>query len=111
MALEHAKPGEVIALTHAGEDASAFSSIALAKTGQIELIRLVLPAGKEMPEHHVKGDITFQCLSGEIAFMAGGQPTTLRSGEMLYLEGGVPHAVRALANSVALLTIVLQPAH
>ena len=36
MALEHAKPGEIIALTHAGEDASAFSSIALAKTGQIE---------------------------------------------------------------------------
>ena len=110
MALEHAKPGEVIALTRAGEDATAFSSIALAKTGQIELIRLVLPAGKEMPEHHVKGEITFQCLSGEIAFITRGKPTTLKAGELLYVEGGAPHAVRALADSVALLTIVLRHA-
>jgi quercetin dioxygenase-like cupin family protein len=108
MALEHAQPGQVIALTKAGEDASTFSSIALTKTEEIELIRLVLPAGKEMPEHHVKGEITFQCLSGEIAFIAQGTPVTLSAGEMLYLEGGVPHAVRALTDSVALLTIVLR---
>ena len=108
MALEHAKPGQVIALTPSSEDISTFSSIALTKTEQIELIRMVLPAGKEMPEHHVKGDITFQCLSGEIAFVTRGVPTTLKAGEMLYLEGGAPHAVRAVADSVALLTIVLR---
>lgn len=108
MALEHAKPGQVIALAPSGEDISTFSSIALTKTEQIELIRLVLPAGKEMPEHHVKGDITFQCLSGEIAFITRGTPTTLKAGEMLYLEGGAPHAVRAVTDSVALLTIVLR---
>ena len=34
-----------------------------------------------------------------------GNPTTLKADEMLYLEGGAPHAVRALADSVALLTI------
>ena len=108
MALEHAKPGEIIALTGAGEDTPAFAAIALAKTEQMELIRLVLPAGKEMHEHHVKGEITFQCLSGEIAFITRSNPTTLKPGEMLYLEGGAPHAVRALADSVALLTIILR---
>ncbi len=108
MALQHAKPGEIIALTCASADTSAFASIALAKTEEMELIRLVLPAGKEMHEHHVKGDITFQCLSGEIAFVTRGTPTTLKAGEMLYVEGGTPHAVRALADSVALLTIVLR---
>lgn len=108
MALEHAKPGQVIALTPSGEDTSTFSAIALTKTEQIELIRLVLPAGKEMPEHHVKGEITFQCLSGEISFITRGNPTTLKAGEMLYVEGGAPHAVLALADSVALLTIVLR---
>lgn len=108
MALEHAKPGEAIALTHAGEDISTFSSIALTKTEQIELIRLVLPAGKEMPEHHVKGEITLLCLSGEVAVITRGASSTLKAGEMLYLEGGAPHAVRALADSVALLTIVLR---
>ena len=107
MALKHAKPGQVITLVPAGEDTSTFSSIALTKTEQIELIRLVLPAGKEMPEHHVKGDITFQCLAGEIAFLTDGNPIALKAGEMLYLEGGTPHALRAVADSVALLTIVL----
>nr|WP_315401446.1 cupin domain-containing protein [uncultured Duganella sp.] len=108
MALEHAKPAQVIALIHPGEDSSTFSSIALAKTEQIELIRMVLPAGKDMPEHHVHGEITFQCLSGEIAFITRGAPVTLRAGDMLYLEGGAPHALRAVADSVALLTIVLR---
>lgn len=108
MALEHAKPGEVIALTHAGEDLSTFSSIALTKTEQIELIRQVLPAGKEMPEHHVKGEVTIQCLSGEIAVITRGQPTTLKAGEMVYVEGDAPHAIRALADSVSLMTIVLR---
>ncbi|SEO57780.1 hypothetical protein SAMN05428959_11067 [Duganella sp. CF517] len=90
MALEHAKPGEPIALTHAGEDSSTFSSIALTKTEQIELIRLVLPAGKEMPEHHVKGEITLLCVSGEIAVTTRGVPTALKPNQLLYLEGGAP---------------------
>ena len=108
MALTHAKSGQVIALTRADEDTTQFSAIALAKTEQVELIRLVLPAAKEMPEHHVKGEITFQCISGQIAFIMGATTDTLTGGKMLYLEGGAPHAVKALADSVALVTIVLR---
>lgn len=108
MALQHASSGQVIALRRDGEDGMQFSSIALAKTAEIELIRLVLPAGKAMPEHAVKGEITFQCLSGEIAFEAHGRSVTLRGGEMLYLAGATPHALRAVADAVALLTIVLK---
>jgi len=108
MALQHASSGQVIALHRDGDDASQFSSIALAKSGAIELIRLVLPAGKSMPEHAVKGEITLQCLSGEIAFDAHGRTVTLRGGELLFLQGGAPHALRAIADSVALLTIVLK---
>ncbi len=108
MALQHASSGQVIQLQRDGEDASQFASIALAKTNDIELIRLVMPAGKGMPEHGVKGDITLQCLSGEIAFDAHGRTVTLRGGEMLFLQGGSLHALRAVSDSVALLTIVLR---
>jgi quercetin dioxygenase-like cupin family protein len=108
MALQHASSGQVIALNNAGEDVTQFSSIALAKTDEIELIRLVLPAGKTMPEHWVKGEITLQCLSGEVAVDAHGRTVTLHGGEMLFLAGATPHAVRAVADSVALLTIVLK---
>jgi quercetin dioxygenase-like cupin family protein len=108
MALQHASSGQVIALQRGDEDASQFSSIALAKTDEIELIRLVLPTGKTMPEHWVKGEVTLQCLSGEIAVDAHGRTATLHGGEMLYLAGATPHALRAVADSVALLTIVLK---
>ncbi|GGY24917.1 hypothetical protein [Pseudoduganella albidiflava] len=108
MALQHASSGQVIALQRSGEDGSQFSSIALAKTDDIELIRLVLPTGKTMPEHWVKGEITLQCLSGEIAVEAHGRTATLHGGEMLFLAGATPHALKAVADSVALLTIVLK---
>ncbi|WBS03306.1 hypothetical protein OU994_03065 [Pseudoduganella sp. SL102] len=108
MALQHASSGQVIALQRSGEDGSQFSSIALAKTDDIELIRLVLPTGKTMPEHWVKGEITLQCLSGEVAVEAHGRTATLHGGEMLFLAGATPHALKAVADSVALLTIVLK---
>jgi len=108
MALQHASSGQVIQIRDGAQDLSQFSSIALAKTEQLELIRLVMPAGKAMPEHWVKGEITFQCLQGEIEWTAHGRTVTLRSGEMLYLEGGASHSLRAVQDSVALLTILLR---
>ncbi|AXA94849.1 cupin domain-containing protein [[Empedobacter] haloabium] len=108
MALQHASSGQVIALQRSGEDMKQFSSIALAKTDELELIRLVLPAGKTMPEHWVKGQVTLQCLSGAIAVDAHGRTVVLHGGEMLYLEGGAAHALRAESDSIALLTIVLK---
>ncbi len=108
MALPHASSGQVIALQRSDDDVSQFSSIALAKTAELELIRLVLPAGKSMPEHAVRGEITLQCLSGEIAFDAHGRTVTLHAGEMIFLAGGTPHALRAVADSLALLTILLK---
>lgn len=108
MALQHASSGEVIVIEREDEDLSQFSSIALRKTGQMELIRMVLPAGKGLPEHKVAGEITLQCLQGEIEVDAHGRGVLLRGGEMLFLEGGTPHAVRALQDSLALLTILLK---
>lgn len=108
MALERARSGQVIGLDNSQAGGAEFSATALVKTEQIELIRLVLPAGKELAEHHVKGEITFQCLHGEIAFISHGHTVVLTSGTMLYLEGGAPHAVRAIKDSVALVTIVLR---
>lgn len=108
MALQHAISGQAIALERAGEDPAQFASIALVKTGQLELIRLVLPKGRGMPEHAVAGEITLQCLRGAIALEAHGRVTVLRGGEMLYVAGGTPHALRAEEDALALLTILLR---
>ena len=108
MALPHATSGQVVRIgREAGEDLSQFSFIALAKTQQMELIRMTVPAGRALAEHAVRGEITLQCLEGEVAFDAHGRTAILRAGEMLYLEGGAPHSLRANADSLLLLTILL----
>src|SRR4051812_33659226 len=107
MALQHAGSGELIRLQTSDNDIAHFTSVALAKTGHMELIRLVLPTERAMPVHKVDGEMTLLCLQGEIVCEAHGKATVLRPGEMLYLLGGVPHAVRANQDAVALMTILL----
>lgn len=107
MALQHAASGDKIALARADDDIAFFTSVALARTAHMELIRLVLPKERPMPLHKVEGEVTLQCLEGEIEVEAHERLTSLKPGEMLYLAGGVPHAVRALEDAVALMTILL----
>ncbi|MEC5158942.1 quercetin dioxygenase-like cupin family protein [Janthinobacterium sp. CG_23.3] len=113
MALPHAGSGELIAVQHGDDDLSQFSAIALAKTAEMELIRMTLPKGKVMPEHHVPGEISLLCLRGEVALDAHGRSQALRAGQMVYLNGGQAHALRAEADSLLLLTILLDkgPGH
>jgi len=109
MALQHARSGERIELRRGEDDIANFTSIALIKTDHMELIRLVLPKEKPMPEHYVEGEMTLLCLEGEIAFQAHGRTTILQPNEMVYLAGGEPHAIQANQDAVALLTILLHP--
>ena len=111
MALQHAASGDKIALSRGDDDIAFFTSVALAKTPHMELIRLVLPKERPMPLHKVDGEVTLQCLEGEIEVDAHDRLTSLKPGEMLYLAGGVPHAVRAVEDAVALMTILIARAN
>lgn len=110
MALHHAASGDKIALARGDDDIAFFTSVALAKTAHMELIRMVLPKERPMPVHKIDGEMTLQCLEGEIEVDAHDRSVTLKPGEMLYLVGGVPHSVRAVVDAVALLTILLTDA-
>ena len=110
MALPHAAPGEAIQIRRAGEDLTRFCSTALVKTEEFELIRMVLPQGKSMPEHSVRGALTLLCLEGRIAVGAHAPFQHLNAGEMMYLNGGEVHSLCALQDALVLLTILLGPA-
>ncbi|MES2297107.1 MAG: hypothetical protein V4582_08690 [Pseudomonadota bacterium] len=107
MALPHAGSGEPIVLAPGAIDFAQAHSVALAKTAHMELIRLVLQKGKAMPMHSVDGELSLQCLHGELAVEAHGRAIVLHPGEMLFLAGGEPHAVVAQQDSVGLLTMLL----
>ncbi len=53
MATHHAKPGEVVNLETWAEDLTTEQTKAIIKTNEMELIRLVLPQGKEILNHKV----------------------------------------------------------
>ena len=110
MAQTHALSGQVIDLRPPAGPGGDGVSTALLKSAQLELIRLVLPRGKAMREHQVPGEITVQCIDGLIEFSAGGASQRLGPGQLVHLAGGQPHALLALDDAVALLTICLQPA-
>lgn len=81
---------------------------ALFKSKDLEVMRLVLRAGKSLPPHQVAGEITVHCLEGSLEVTAEGRSHLLSAGQLLYLEGGVRHAVTALEDASALVTVALK---
>ena len=71
-------------------------------------MRLVLPAGKKLPEHAVDGPITMHCLEGTIAVTAYGSCKTMRASDLVYLAGKVPDPLRATEDASMLVSIVVQ---
>ncbi len=107
MAIPHAQPGQAVNVGPLGVRLSEQKTVALFKTGQLEVIRLVLPAGKSLPPHKVAGDITIHCIEGRLDVQADDGSHEIAAGQLLYLRGGVMHGVVALEDASALVTIVL----
>jgi hypothetical protein len=65
MAIPHAKPGEVVDVRPLGEALATTATRVLVKTDDIEVIRLIVPAGREIPPHQAKGELIVQgCFHG-----------------------------------------------
>lgn len=108
MAIPHVVSGEPVNVLPPASAPSDRQTVALFKTEELEVIRLVLAKGKSMPAHKVAGDITVQCLEGSILFNSEGADQTLAVGDMLYLAGGVVHSLTAIDDACALVHIVLR---
>lgn len=104
MALHHATSGEIVHLTRVSAPAAQTS--ALVKSAAFEAIHLVVKAGDTIPTHQVEGAITLYCIEGAVSIDAEGRSVEMHPHDWLYLDPHVPHAVRALADSALLLTIL-----
>src|SRR5581483_10981723 len=110
MAIPHAKPGEIVDARPLGSALLSSQTTTLVRAELVEVIRLVVPAGKEIAEHKAKGEIVVQCLEGRVAFTAFGKTQNLEAGKLLYLPTGEPHSVKGIDNASLLLTVLL-PKH
>lgn len=107
MALTHAAPGEIIDVRPLGPALATTKTNTLLKTSTLELVRIVMPAGKVIAEHKAPREIIVQCLEGRLAFTAQGKTQELAAGQLLYLNGGEPHSVECIEDASFLLTILL----
>ena len=108
MATHHASPGEIVDLATWAKDVPNEKTKVIAKTDEMELVRLVLQAGKEFAGHKVSGPCVIHCITGEVECPAMGATKALTSGQLLYLMPGEPHSVKAIVDSVVLLTIIFK---
>lgn len=80
IAIPYAQPGDVVDITPLGERLLETQTNTLVKTDSLEVLRRVLPAGKQIAPHAVPGEITVQCCTcrtpvpcSATVFRAGGQ--------------------------------------
>lgn len=108
MSLPHAASGQVINIRPLSGKLKESVSTALFKASELEVMRLVLEAGKEISEHRVAGEITIHCLEGQVELHAHAKSQTLRQGEMVYLAANEPYSIRALDDASVLMTVALK---
>ena len=87
-----------------GQMAGDAKSATLMKSDGLELIRLVIPAGKQIPPHRAPGEITVQCIEGLVSFEHDGHALELRPGDLLHLCPQETHALKGIENSSVLVT-------
>lgn len=106
MALEHAKPGEIVNLNSYADQAREGMANALTKNDAFEAVLMHLSAGQSIPPHSVDGPIIVHCLDGAVDFPVEGESRMMQAGDWMYVPGGATHAVRAERDARLLVTIL-----
>lgn len=101
------KLSEVIDVRPSELNPARASSSTLARSATLEVRRLILARGREIPTHRAPGEITVHCLEGRITFTAAGMTRELGAGQMIVLAAGEPHSLVGLEDSSVLVTKVV----
>lgn len=107
MATARLQSGQHIALL----GAAAPHTHTLVRSASFEVAKMVLPAGRQIARHQIDGELTLQCLQGEVIVQLDHQAITLSDGMLLYLAGAVPHALFASRDCQLLLTLTRPSPH
>jgi nucleotide-binding universal stress UspA family protein/quercetin dioxygenase-like cupin family protein len=101
------KPGDIVDVRPLRKALASTPSKLLAASDEMEIVRLIVPAGKEVTEHKGKGKIVVHCLEGRVKFTALGKTKNLAAGELFYLRRGEPYTVQGVENASLLVTVLL----
>ena len=107
MATQQVNVGELVDIRPLGSALASSQRTILLRAEQVEIIRLVVPAGEEIPEHKAKGEIVVQCQEGRVAYTVFGKTLILEAAKLLYMPRGEPHSVKGIEDASLLLTVFL----
>lgn len=107
MALLHTPSSEVVRIAPLGAALATSVTSAILKANELEVIRVVVPRGKTLPQHQVPGEITLYCIEGEVELQTEGAVQVLGAGDFVHLQGGAAHALTGHTDASLLLTISL----
>ena len=109
MALPHAQSGQIVSVRPLGDRLPEAVTAAILKAGQLEVMRVVLPAGKSMKEHQTPGEATVQCLEGVVEFATEDENQQLHPGDFVHLAPRALHSLKAVEHASLLVKICLRP--
>lgn len=107
MALPHAQPLDVVNISPLGPGLQDAVSTSLLKTDRMQLLHLVLPARRDLPQHHVDDECVIHCLEGDVELQMPGGVRRLGPGQLVVLPAGQVHALSARVHSAVLVTLLL----
>jgi quercetin dioxygenase-like cupin family protein len=84
----------------------ASRKVTLVKTPQVEVIQLIVPAGRDVPTHQAQGELVVHCLEGRVSLFALGNTYDLTPGQLLHLSIDEPFSIRAIDNASVLVTLI-----
>jgi quercetin dioxygenase-like cupin family protein len=102
----HIKSGEVVNLETLKGDMDVDASYALVKTDDMEVIRMAVHKGKTTDEHSIEGEMSVQCLKGNILFVVDGNARDLTPGDWLYLKKKQNFSYSVKEDTILLITIL-----
>lgn len=100
-----AKPGEIVDVRPLGESLAVAQTRPLIKVNAVEVIRLIVPRGRVIPEQEVNGDVILHCLEGQVTFTASGTTKAVRAGELVYFPPKATYTIQG-SEDASLLSII-----
>jgi quercetin dioxygenase-like cupin family protein len=80
------------------------TSATLLETNQLQLIRLVVPAGLEIPPHCASTEVIVHVIEGRVRLSHDGHEAEMQPGDMLFLCPQELHSLRGIEDATVLVT-------
>ena len=74
----------------------------------MQLLHMVLPAHRDVPEHRVEDECIIHCLEGLVEVTMPGGVRSLEGGTLVVLPARQRHGLRARVDSAVLVTLLLR---